>query len=110
MIRVRTPCFKSGPYCPIILHDVLSFLLVILFSSCVCVSVLFFLYCFISCILYVVILSSIMCFFVLSLACVCFRVLDSLSTVTSSQAEINGMMVMVQSTLRLNFFSRGSSC
>ena len=31
MIRVRTLCFESGPYCPIILHDVLSFHLVILF-------------------------------------------------------------------------------
>ncbi|RVW68891.1 hypothetical protein CK203_062946 [Vitis vinifera] len=28
---------------------------------------------------------------------------------TSSRAEINGMMVMVQSTLRLNFFNYGSS-
>ena len=76
---------------------------------CFCLFILFY-YCFISCILYVVILSSIMCCFVLSLTCVCFRVSDSLSTMTSSQAEINGMMVMVHSTLRLNFFNYGSSC
>ena len=41
-------------------------------------------YYFISCILYGVILSSIMCFFFLSLVYVCFRVLDILSTVTGS--------------------------
>ena len=46
-----------------------------------------------------------MCCFVLSFACVCFRVLDSLSIMTGSRAEINGMMVMIQSTLRLDFFS-----
>ena len=46
-----------------------------------------------------------MCCFVLSLACVYLRVLDSLSTVTGSQVEINGMMVMIHSTLRLDFFS-----
>ena len=51
-----------------------------------------------------------MCCFVLFVVCVCFRVLDSLSVVTGSQAEINGMMVMVQSTLRLDFFNCGSSC
>ena len=36
-----------------------------------------------------------MCCFVLSFACVCFRVLDSLSIMTGSRAEINGMMVMI---------------
>ena len=46
-----------------------------------------------------------MCCFVLSLACVCFKVLDNLSTVTGSRAEINDMMVMIHSTLRLDFFS-----
>ena len=112
MIQVRNSCFENEPYCPIIFHDVLSFDLVMLFfflSMCFCLFILFY-YCFISCILYVVILSSIMCCFVLSLTCVCFRVSDSLSTMTSSQAEINGMMVMVHSTLRLNFFNYGSSC
>ena len=43
VIRVRTLCFESGPYWPIILHDVLLFHLVILLSSWVCVSVIFFL-------------------------------------------------------------------
>ena len=51
-----------------------------------------------------------MCCFVLSLTCVYFTVLDSLSTVTGSRAEINSVMVMVQSTLRLDFFNYGSSC
>ena len=46
-----------------------------------------------------------MCCFVLSLACVCFRVLDNLSIVTGFQAKINDMMVMIQSTLRLDFFN-----
>ena len=46
-----------------------------------------------------------MCCFVLSLACVCFRVLDSFSVVTGPRADIDGMMVMIQSTLRLDFFS-----
>ena len=46
-----------------------------------------------------------MCCFVLSFVCVCFRVLDSLSTMPGSRAKINGMMVMIQSTLRLDFFS-----
>ena len=45
-----------------------------------------------------------MCGFVLSLACVCFRVLDGFSVVTSPRAEIDGMMIMIQSTLRLDFF------
>ena len=64
---------------------------------------------FVSCILRVVILGSIMCCFVLSLACVCFRVLDSFSVVTSPRAEIDGMMVMIFSEyidirlLRLRF-------
>ena len=40
-----------------------------------------------------------------SLACVCFRVLDSFSVMTGPRAEIDGMMVMIQSTSRLNFFS-----
>ena len=53
----------------------------------------------------VVILSSVMCCFVLSFACVCFRVLDSFSVVNGPRADIDGMMVMIQSTLRLDFFS-----
>ena len=53
----------------------------------------------------VVVLSSIVCCFVLSLACVCLRVLDSFSVVTGPRAEIDGMMVMIQSTLRLDSFS-----
>ena len=48
VIRVRTLCFESGPYCPIIFHYVLSFHLVILFSSWVCVYVFFFLFIIIS--------------------------------------------------------------
>ena len=62
-------------------------------------------HCFVSCILCVVVLSSIVCCFVLSLACVCFRVLDGFSVVTGPRADIDGMMVMIQSTLRLDFFS-----
>ena len=52
-------------------------------------------HCFVSCILCVVILCSIVCWFVLSLACVCFRVLDSFSIMTGPRAEIDGMMVMI---------------
>jgi len=37
----RTLCFESRPYCLIILHDVLSFHLVILLFSWVCVYVFF---------------------------------------------------------------------
>ena len=33
VIRVCTPCFESRPYCLVILHDVLSFHLVILLFS-----------------------------------------------------------------------------
>ena len=64
-----------------------------------------FYHCFVSCILCVVVLSGIVCCFVLSLACVCFRVLDSFSVVNGPRADIDGMMVMIQSTLRLDFFS-----
>ena len=85
------------------IHDIVVFL-----SMCFC---LYYYYycccccCFISCILYIVILSNIMCCFVLSFVCVSFRVLESLSTMSGSRAKINGMMVMIQSTLRLDFFS-----
>ena len=95
--------------CPIILHDVLSFHLVILLFSWVYVFVFFFIiiiiivsyhafYVLLSCV-------SILCCFVLSFACVCFRVLDSFSVVNGPRADIDGMMVMIQSTLRLDFFS-----
>ncbi|RVX15489.1 hypothetical protein CK203_009240 [Vitis vinifera] len=70
VIRVRTLCFESSPYC-LFSHDVLSFHLVILLFSWHRVLV-----CFVSC----------MC---------CFRVLDSFSIVTGPRAEIDGMMVMI---------------
>ena len=57
----------------------------------------FYYHCFVSCILRVVILGGIACCFVLSLACVCFRVLDNFSVVTGPRADIDGMMVMIQS-------------
>ena len=80
--------------------------IVVFLGMCLCsFSLFYYYYCFISCILCVVILSSVMCCFVLSLACVCLRVLDSFSVVTGPRAEIDGMMVVIQSTLRLDFFS-----
>ena len=69
------------------------------------------------CLLFIIIIVSFHAFYVLlswvascvalflSLACVCFRVLDSFSVVTGPRADIDGMMVMIQSTLRLDFFS-----
>ena len=69
------------------------------------------------CLLFIIIIVSYHAFYVLlfwvascvalfmSLVCVCFRVLDSFSVVTGPRAEIDGMMVMIQSTSRLDFFS-----
>ena len=69
------------------------------------------------CLLFVIVIVSYHAFYVLlsqvascvalflSLACVCFRVLDSFSVVTGPRADIDGMMAMIQSTLRLDFFS-----
>ena len=78
--------FRESTLLSYFLHDVLSFHLVILLFSWVYVFVFFLIiiiivsyhafYVLLSCV-------SILCCFVLSFACVCFRVLDSFNVVTS---------------------------